>query len=305
MIEPTLNYVTCPGAAAQGGDAHRMAYWEWNQTGDPQPPHVIVCVHGLTRQGRDFDVLAKSLSRFARVICPDVAGRGYSDWLADPMQYGVPMYTSDMLALLAHLHESAPIETLDWVGTSMGGLIGMAIAGTPQLPLPVPLRKLLLNDVGPELEWSALQRIAAYVGKATNFETTEQAAAALRMISAGFGPHSAESWLALTLPMLRPSASGGFQLHYDPAIAKPMQGMSSAQVQRSAQLLWNVYDAIQAQTLLIRGAQSDLITAQTAHRMQERGPFAPCIELQGVGHAPTFVADEQIAIVLNFLLDVE
>jgi pimeloyl-ACP methyl ester carboxylesterase len=305
MIEPTLNYVTCPGAALQGGNAHRMAYWEWNQTGNPQHPHVIVCVHGLTRQGRDFDVLSRALSQHARVICPDVVGRGHSDWLEDPMCYGVPQYTSDMLVLLAQLHRAAPVEILDWVGTSMGGLIGMAIAGSPQLPLPVPMRKLLLNDVGPELEWGALQRIASYVGKAANFASHEQAADALREISAGFGPHSVESWLALTLPMLRPSEKGGYQLHYDPAIAKPMQGMTLAQVQHSANLLWNVYDAIQAQTLLVRGAQSDLITGETAQSMQKRGPLAQSIELQGVGHAPTFVADEQVAIVLNFLLGIE
>lgn len=305
MIEPTLNYVTCPGAALQGGETHRMGYWEWNQTGDPVNPHVIFCVHGLTRQGRDFDVLARSLSRYARVICPDVVGRGYSDWLAEPMHYAVPQYVSDMHALLAHLQQAAPIEVLDWIGTSMGGLIGMAITGNPQLAMPVAVRKLILNDVGPELEWEALQRIAAYVGKQTHFASVEHAADALRVISAGFGPHSEQEWLALTLPMLRPSDKEGFQLHYDPAIAKPMQGMTLEQVQRSGQLLWNVYDAIKAQTLLIRGAQSDLITTQTAQQMQMRGPCAQWIELQGVGHAPTFVANEQVAIVLNFLLGVE
>ena len=120
-----------------------MAYWEWNATGDPQHPHVIVCVHGLTRQGRDFDVLAQRLSHQARVVCPDVAGRGHSDWLADPMAYQVPQYAADMLALLAQLHQEAPIATLDWVGTSMGGLIGMAIAGQPGLPLPAPVRRLV------------------------------------------------------------------------------------------------------------------------------------------------------------------
>ena len=302
MIEPTLNYVTCPGAALHAGDHHRMAYWEWNQTGNPWHPHVIVCVHGLTRQGRDFDVLAQTLSQHARVICPDVVGRGHSDWLAEPMHYGVPQYTVDMLALLRCLHNQAPMQVLDWVGTSMGGLIGMAVAGNPQLPLPVPVRKLLLNDVGPVLEWPALQRIASYVGKPAHFETPEQAAGALRALSAGFGPHTDAQWLALSIPMLRPAQEGGWQLHYDPAIAQPMQGMNQQQSEQGQALLWKLYDAIKAQTLLVRGAQSDLITSDTARAMQGRGPLAQCIELEGVGHAPTFVADDQVAIARNFLL---
>lgn len=302
MIEPTLNYVTCPGAALNGDAVHRMAYWEWNQTGNPWHPHVMVCVHGLTRQGRDFDVLAQALSAHARVICPDVAGRGYSDWLAEPMHYGVPQYTSDMAALLHQVHQAAPIQTLDWVGTSMGGLIGMAIAGNPALPLPVPVRKLLLNDVGPVLEWPALQRIAAYVGKPTHFETLQQAADALQVLSAGFGPHTAQAWLALSKPMVRPAQGGGLRLHYDPAIALPMQGMTQEQSARGAEVWWSLYDTIRAQTLLVRGAQSDLITQNTARAMQQRGPLAQWVDLEGVGHAPTFVADDQVAIARNFLL---
>ena len=302
MIEPTLNYVTCPGAALQGGETHRMAYWEWNQTGNQQHPHVVLCVHGLTRQGRDFDVLAQALSQHARVICPDVAGRGHSDWLAEPMHYGVPQYASDMLCLLQQLHAQAPIGVLDWVGTSMGGLIGMAVAGNPQLPLPVPVRKLLLNDVGPVLEWPALQRIAAYVGKPAHFQTQQQAAEALRVLAAGFGPHTDAQWLALSIPMLRQAPEGGWQLHYDPAIAQPMQGMTQEQSEQGQAVLWTLYDSIKARTLLVRGAQSDLITSDTARKMQERGPLAQWIELEGVGHAPTFVADDQVAIARNFLL---
>lgn len=302
MIEPTLNYVTCPGAALNGDAVHRMAYWEWNQTGNPWHPHVIVCVHGLTRQGRDFDVLAKALSTHARVICPDVVGRGYSDWLAEPMHYGVPQYTLDMVALLQQVHHAAPMQVLDWVGTSMGGLIGMSVAGNPALTLPVPVRKLLLNDVGPALEWPALQRIAAYVGKPAHFETLQQAADALQVLSAGFGPHTAQAWLELSRPMVRPAQGGGLRLHYDPAIAKPMQGMTQEQSARGAEVLWSLYDAIRAQTLLVRGAQSDLITQNTARAMQQRGPLAQWIDLEGVGHAPTFVADDQVAIARNFLL---
>ena len=161
MPEPTLNYVPC--ADASGG--HRMAYWQW---GEPGAEHLIVCAHGLSRQGRDFDALAQALVTRARhplrVVCPDVVGRGRSDWLKDPMGYQIPTYAADMLAMLAQLHQTAAIGVLDWFGTSMGGLIGMALCGTPELPLPVPVRRLVLNDVGPAIQWQALQRIGTYLG---------------------------------------------------------------------------------------------------------------------------------------------
>ena len=307
MIESRLNYVMCPGAAraVPGGEdgvtQHRVGYWEWNQTGQVDHPHVIVCVHGLTRQGRDFDVLAQALSHHARVICPDVAGRGQSDWLADPMAYGVPQYAFDMLVLLTQVHAQYPIAQLDWVGTSMGGLIGMAVAGTPDLALPVPIRRLLLNDVGPRLEWSALQRIGTYVGESPRFASVEEGAAWLRVQSADFGPHTDAQWLALSEPMLRPGPEGGFVLHYDPKIAVPMQGMTQEQVVQGEALLWNLYDAITAQTLVLRGAKSDLLTAQTVQEMAQRGPKAHSVTLEGVGHAPTLVQPEQVALVKEFL----
>lgn len=307
MIESRLNYVMCPGAARavpggeDGVNQHRVGYWEWNQTGQVDHPHVIVCVHGLTRQGRDFDVLAQALSHHARVICPDIAGRGQSDWLADPMAYGVPQYAFDMLVLLTQVHAQYPIAQLDWVGTSMGGLIGMAVAGTPDLALPVPIRRLLLNDVGPRLEWSALQRIGTYVGQSPRFASVEEGAAWLRVQSADFGPHTDAQWLALSEPMLRPGPEGGFVLHYDPKIAVPMQGMTQEQVAQGEALLWNLYDAITAQTLVLRGAKSDLLTAQTVQEMAQRGPKAHSATLEGVGHAPTLVQPEQVALVKEFL----
>ena len=307
MIESRLNYVMCPGAARavpggeDGVNQHRVGYWEWNQTGQVDHPHVIVCVHGLTRQGRDFDVLAQALSHHARVICPDIAGRGQSDWLADPMAYGVPQYAFDMLVLLTQVHAQYPIAQLDWVGTSMGGLIGMAVAGTPDLALPVPIRRLLLNDVGPRLEWSALQRIGTYVGESPRFASVEEGAAWLRVQSADFGPHTDAQWLALSEPMLRPGPEGGFVLHYDPKIVVPMQGMTQEQVVQGEALLWNLYDAITAQTLVLRGAKSDLLTAQTVQEMAQRGPKAHSATLEGVGHAPTLVQPEQVALVKEFL----
>ena len=306
MIQPTLNYVPCLGPAAAGGAAeqgHRMAYWEWNATGNPAHPHVIVCVHGLTRQGRDFDHLARHLSRQARVICPDVAGRGESDWLADPMAYQVPVYAADMLTLLLQLHQQAPMAMLDWVGTSMGGLIGMGVCGMPDLPLPVPVRRLVLNDVGPRIEWAALQRIGEYLGQPLRFDSLQQAADALWQISSSFGPHTPEQWLDLSRAMVRPAPGGGFKLHYDPAIALPFKALTPEAASAGEQQLWQLYDQISAQVLLLRGAQSDLLSVQTAQEMGQRGPRARRVEFADVGHAPTLVNAGQIQVVADFLFD--
>ena len=307
MIEPKLNYVWCPGAAASpvaGHEAaHRMAYREWNATGNPNHPHVLVCVHGLTRQSRDFDVLAQHLAPHMRVVCPDVVGRGHSDWLANPAHYQVPQYAADMLALLAQLHANSPITRLDWVGTSMGGLIGMALAGQPLLPAPLPLARLVLNDVGPALEWAALSRIASYVGQNPRFDSVEQGAEALWRISSGFGPHSQQEWLALSRPMLRPRDDGGWGLHYDPAIGQAFQHMTPESAPTAEQALWQLYDQISARTLVLRGAQSDLLSAATAQAMTERGPRAQLVEFAAVGHAPTLVTPDQVAVVSRFLLE--
>ena len=324
MNEPRLKNVFCPGIAAKPSAAtaaaphnapeispeapampgHQMAYWEWNHTGNPQHPHVVLCVHGLTRQGRDFDVLARELSQHARVICPDVVGRGHSDWLAEPQAYQVPYYAADMLALLAAVHAEAPIETLDWVGTSMGGLIGMGVVGQPGLPLPVPVRRLVLNDVGPTLEWSALSRIGQYLGQPVRFDTEQQAADLLWLISSSFGPHTPAQWLELSRPMLRPlpdGAGGGLTLHYDPAIAEAFKSLTQEGALAAEQQLWQLYDQITARTLVLRGAESDLLTVATAQHMAERGPRAQVLEIAGVGHAPTLVAPDQVALVRDFL----
>lgn len=284
-----------------------MAYWQWGQ---PDSPHVVLCVHGLTRQGRDFDVLAQALVAQAssvgiRVICPDVAGRGESDWLKDPAGYQVPAYAADMLSLLAHLHAQSPIGTLDWVGTSMGGLIGIVVCGQPGLPLAVPVRKLVLNDVGPALQWQAIERIGAYLGKSGHFNTVQEAADAMWTISQSFGPHTPEQWLALSQPMLRPvspAADSPLRLHYDPAIAEPFKLTTQEGAQQGEAMLWQLYDGIQAQTLVVRGAESDLLSLETAQVMTQRGPHAKLVQFEGVGHAPTLIAKDQIAAVAGFLL---
>jgi pimeloyl-ACP methyl ester carboxylesterase len=280
-----------------------MAYWQW---GDAAAAHAIVCVHGLSRQGRDFDVLAQALLARAghplRIACPDVVGRGRSDWLADPMGYQLPAYAADMLQLVTQLHANAPVATLDWVGTSMGGLIGMALCGTPRLPLPVPVRRLVLNDVGPALQWQALQRIGTYLGNTGRFDSVQQAADAMWAISTSFGPHTPGQWLALSQAMVKPLPDGGFTLHYDPAIAVPFRTVTEESAGQGEAALWQLYDNIRAQTLLTRGANSDLLSHGTAQAMTQRGPRARLIEFEGVGHAPTFVTDNQVEAVASFLL---
>ena len=286
-----------------------MAYWQW---GNPKSAHVVVCVHGLSRQGRDFDVLASALCERAarqpgsiRVVCPDVVGRGESDWLTDPMGYQVPAYAADMLVLLAQLHAQSPITTLDWVGTSMGGLIGMVVCGQPGLPLPVPVRKLVLNDVGPTIQWEAIVRIGTYLGRSGQFASVQEAADAMWAISSGFGPHTPAQWLALSTPMLRPVSgvsSSPLRLHYDPALAVPFKQATEASTLQGETMLWQLYDNITAQTLLLRGQDSDLLTVSTAQAMTGRGPRARLVEFPGVGHAPTLVATDQVAAVCSFLL---
>lgn len=280
-----------------------MAWWQW---GDAAAAHLIVCVHGLSRQGRDFDVLAQALVARAghplRVVCPDVVGRGRSDWLKEPMGYQIPQYLGDMLAMLAQLQAQAPIGTFDWVGTSMGGLIGMGMSGTPDLPLPRPVRKLVLNDVGPAIQWQALQRIGSYLGHTGRFESIRQAADAMEAISASFGPHTPEQWMALSQAMVRQLPEGGVTLHYDPDIAVPFRTVTQASAAQGQAALWQLYDNIRAETLLVRGAQSDLLSRETAQAMTQRGPRARLVEFAGVGHAPTFVTPDQVEAVASFLL---
>ena len=282
-----------------------MAYWRW---GDPGASRVVVCVHGLTRQGRDFDRLAQALvarsTSPVQVICPDVAGRGRSEWLADPSAYQIPQYAADMLVLLNQVHTSngQGIATLDWVGTSMGGLIGMVLAGQPGLPLPAPVRRLVLNDVGPAITWASVQRMQSYVGLYAQYRDLEEAAAAMWALSQGFGPVPADVWLDMSSHMVRPGTDGALTLHYDPAIGTPLRALTPEVAALGEAALWSVYDQIQAQTLLIRGADSDLLTPETALAMTQRGPQAKLDTWADCGHAPTLTTAAQIQVVADFLL---
>jgi pimeloyl-ACP methyl ester carboxylesterase len=282
-LSPVQRHVQCASPAG----LHRIAYLQWGEVDNPQ---VLVCVHGLTRCARDFDNLARALSDRYRVVCPDVAGRGDSDWLADPMLYGIPQYVADMVTLIARLD----VEQVHWVGTSMGALIGMALAAQKG----TPVAKLVVNDAGPVVAKAALERIASYVGKWPPLPSVEAAEQLVRAVSAPFGPHTDEEWRFLTEVAVRKNADGGYRFHYDPKIAEPFRkNMPEGDLE-----LWPVWDAIRCPTLVIRGAQSDLLAKKTAEEMTRRGPQAKLVDLPGIGHAPTLMHDDQIAIVRKFLL---
>lgn len=280
-----------------------MAYWRWGDAGNPR---VLLCVHGLSRQGRDFDALARELSTHYQVICPDVVGRGESDWLADPKGYHVFTYACDMVVLLQQLRQAlgqaAPMD-IDWVGTSMGGLIGMAFSSVPAEVSGVRLRRFVMNDVGPRLRHEAIVRIGDYLGRPMRFDSEQQAADYLWGISTGFGPHTPEQWLALSRPLLRPAPDGeGLVLHYDPAIAEPFRSITPEATAAGEAALWQAYDAITGEVLLLRGADSDLLDRDTAQEMSRRGPKARLVEFAGVGHAPTLIAADQVEAIKGFLL---
>jgi len=300
---PTLKQVVCPGARRTGARTTRMAYWAW---GDEANPRILICVHGLSRQGRDFDTLARELSSQYHVVCPDVVGRGQSDWLVAPSGYQVFSYVSDMVALLqqlrAPLKAEGPLD-IDWVGTSMGGLIGLGFSTLPPEVTGVRVRKMVLNDVGPRLRHDALVRIGEYLGQPKRFANEQEAADYLWSISTGFGPHTPEQWLALSRPLLRPAPDGnGLILHYDPAIGEPFRTVSAEATSSGEAALWGVYDGLKCEVLLLRGKHSDLLDSETAQAMTQRGPKARLVEFEGVGHAPTLVAPNQVAIVKDFLL---
>jgi pimeloyl-ACP methyl ester carboxylesterase len=264
---------------------HRVAYTEW---GDPKASRVVICCHGLTRNGRDFDALAEDLSRDGRVICPDVVGRGKSEWLRDPLHYGYPQYCADMNALIARLD----VDEVLWIGTSMGGLIGMTLAASAG----TPIRRLVINDVGPFVPKTALQRIAEYVGLDNRFSSLAAIETHLRKVLAPFGPLADAQWQHLATHGHRQREDGTFGLAYDPAI------VNNVRLAIQDWDLWALWDRISCPTLVIRGAQSDLLLPETAVEMTQRGPRAELVTWDGMGHAPALMAPEQIATIRAWLI---
>ncbi|GEM_PF-5005 len=270
-----------------GNRFHRIAYTEW---GEATASHVVVCVHGLTRTGRDFDTLARALAeRGCRVICPDMPGRGDSDWLERAAEYDFATYLSDMTALLARLD----VEAVDWVGTSMGGLIGLALAAKGN----TPIRRLVLNDIGALVDKAGLERIRGYVGIDTHFPSREAAVSRLRLLLAGFGPLTEDQFAHLANSSIRLADGGGVRLHYDPAIGEAMRAAPLADVD-----LWPVWDAVRCPVLLLRGEMSDVLSVEVADEMTRRGPGCRLVTFAGTGHAPSLMADQQVAVVVDWLV---
>ena len=265
---------------------HRVHYTEW---GNPDNPKVLICVHGLTRTGRDFDFLAAALEHEYRVICPDVVGRGQSDWLNDKSDYTYPLYVNDMAMLLARIDA----ERIDWVGTSMGGLIGIFLASYTGSPI----HKMVINDIGPRIPAAGLQRVATYVGQVVTFDSIEKMEKFLRTIAATFGNLSDEQWRHMTIHGARQLEDGRYTFAYDPGIAKNFRTLDLKDID-----LWSMWDAIHCPTLVLRGEHSDVLDHADAVIMTERGPKATLIEFPGMGHAPALMADDQIVVVRNWLL---
>ncbi|MGZ9035275.1 MAG: alpha/beta fold hydrolase [Rhodospirillales bacterium] len=266
---------------------HRVAYSEW---GAPSEGRVAICVHGLTRTGRCFDFLAEALEDRYRVACPDLPGRGKSHWFATPALYRPPAYLADLNALIARMD----VAQVDWVGTSLGGILGMMLAAQPN----TPIRKLVVNDVGPFIDKAALGRIATYVGQDPTFRSLDALEAYLREIHAPFGPLTDEQWRHLAVySARRDEAADVWRLHYDPALAKPFREDLGEDVD-----MWAVWEAITCPVLVIRGAESDILLHETAEEMLTRGPEVELVELPGIGHAPALMDPAQIAVVRDWLL---
>ncbi len=273
---------------------HNMRYTEW---GARDNPRIVICVHGLTRNCRDFDDLARNLEKDFRVVCPDIVGRGQSEWLADKQYYGLQQYLADINTLLARLTadvEHASEREILWVGTSMGGMIGMLFSSLPR----TPVFRLVLNDVGTLIPQASLERLARYVGKAPACHTLEELNVYLRTVSAAFGPLNDAQWDHLTRHNARQNADGAWTMNYDPGIAFPFQAKPINDID-----LWSYYDRITCPTLLLRGAASDLLLKDTALAMTQRGPQARLVEFAGVGHAPMLMTDDQINAVRGFLTE--
>ncbi|MFT5722676.1 MAG: pimeloyl-ACP methyl ester carboxylesterase [Motiliproteus sp.] len=264
---------------------HRVEYKEWGAVDNPR---VLVCVHGLARNSRDFDELAQALAHDYRVICPDIVGRGQSDWLPTGSPYAMPQYLQDMVALIARLN----VKQVDWVGTSMGGLIGMALAAYPNSPI----RRLVLNDIGAFISQEALARIAGYVGLDPSFESLDELQAHLRQQYPAFAGLSEQQWQHLARQGSRLGDDQRLRLHYDPVIGEYAQAMAAEDI-----ALWPLWQQVSCPQLLLWGEASDVLSADTVTRMCQLNPNLALTSWAGIGHAPSLMESQQIQTVVDWL----
>ncbi|MCZ7596625.1 MAG: alpha/beta hydrolase [Gammaproteobacteria bacterium] len=278
---PAMSVRSCRGVSA--GGYHRLSYVEW---GDAANARVALCVHGLTRNARDFDHWLRALARTYRVICPDVVGRGRSGWLTDPAGYTYPQYIADMAVVLAH----AGADKVDLIGTSMGGLIGMMMAALDDSPI----ERLVINDIGPWLPRAARNGFAVTSGSTRPSPDLDAMERHLRSISAGFGPLTDDDWRHLCVHGAR-EVPGGYAYRYDPGIRAVFAAVDGDVD------LWPVWSKVRQDVLVLRGAESDLLGADTARRMRERNGSTMVVEYPGVGHAPMLMSDDQVGAVVDWL----
>lgn len=264
---------------------HKVNYFTW---GHPNPNRTTIAVHGLTRNAHDFDFLAQHLSKDYHVICPDIVGRGLSDWLRNKTDYGYPLYLSDMASLISRLN----VDSVNWIGTSMGGIIGMMLAAQENSPI----KKLVINDVGTHIPATALQRLAKYVGLNPTFSSLRDAEDYFRKTYSSFGNLTDEQWRHMTVHGVFKTKDGLYQLSYDPAIVNVFNVQPIVDIDLS--YFWL---KITCPVLLIRGKESDLLSKNTVNWMKMSKPSMKFVEFDDCGHAPHLMSTEHVQIIKEFL----
>lgn len=280
QFQPRSRYVPILG--------HEIHVTEWGEPGAPP----VVLWHGLARVGRDFDTLARTLAPLYHVICPDTIGRGLSSWSSNPGQdYQIPTYCAHALGLM----DAYGFERVRWVGSSMGGLIGMALAGTGATAGRID--RLVLNDVGCRLNPVAVERIKAYVTLMPEFDSMARFEAFMRLAYAPFGTLTDTEWRRMAETSVRRKDNGTLVAHYDPAVMAAFADAPAAVIE-----VWPLYDAITCPTLLLRGESSDLLEPEVAEAMTRRGPRCQLVTIPGCGHAPMLNTIDQMAVIQAFLI---
>ena len=289
--EPRRHTLPIKNSWAKTGE-HSVVFYDW---GDVDSTKIIICVHGLTRNAHDFDIIAPKLAETGRrVFTINMAGRGESDWLADPMGYNYASYAADCIAILDNFH----FRKVEWLGTSMGGIIGMTIAAQQ----PDRIKKLILNDIGTHLSAAALKRIYDYVQTMpSHFETRVEAESYLGLAFKPFGITDPAMWQTFVDGSLLPNANGTFRYACDPAIAEPLRLVTKNFTEVNDVNLSALWEQVTAPTLILHGAESDVLSADTVALMRKTNAKADSYTIQGVGHAPALMDDAQINLVLNWL----
>ncbi len=291
-MTPQRHSLRVPNTMA-GEGTHEIVYYDY---GDPMSLVPVVCVHGLTRNARDFDLLAQELAkRGRRVISISMPGRGESEWLKNTADYSYASYMADCIKILDNFH----LRQVDWVGTSMGGIIGMLIAGTYE----GRIRKLVLNDIGARLRKEALERIYSYVQSIPeSFADRAEADAYLRKVFEPFGICALPVWEDFLTNSLLPLEGGKFRLACDPAIIEPMRKDTEDFTNIEDVNLGEIWGRIFIPTLILRGELSDILDAETTSAMRATNPKAQSVIIKGVGHAPALMTPDQINLVADFVM---